>query len=187
MAWKRFPIPEFDYRPLRGLTYQEPEPIPKSEEEALVTAASSGDTSGAGAYPVTPDPGLLEALKFNGDYQQMVLCILPDGATIQGRSMAWHNQRAYLLDANADTAEVVHEWRTPRTHNTRLGPDDGVEAGRNVLYLLSGRILEDEDRGNRIMIDNDWSPEGANGFRILAGCDKGGDNFHDSCFMVRWT
>ena len=75
-----------------------------------------------------------------------------------------------------------------RTHNTRLGPEDGVMLDRPVVYILSGRILEDCDYGNRLMIDTGWSPgEGQAGYRILAGCDKGGDNFHDSCFMLSWA
>lgn len=188
MAWKRFPIPEFDHRSLRGLTYSPPETISKSEEDSLVAAALSGDQSGLGAYGVEPNAELLERLSFNGDHQQMILCILPaGGCRLLGRSMAWYNQRAYVLDANSPDAQVIHEWRTPRTHNTRLGPDDGVSLDRQVIYLLSGRILEDEDRGNRVMIDTGWSPgAGRAGYRILAGCDKGGDNFHDTCLMVSW-
>ena len=27
MSWKRFPVPEFDYAPLKGLTYAAPAPI----------------------------------------------------------------------------------------------------------------------------------------------------------------
>ncbi len=188
MAWKRFPIPEFDHRPLRGLTYTPPVPISKTEEDSLVATALSGDESGVGAYAVEPNADLLEKLSFNGDHRQMIMCIVPAGdCRLLGRSMAWYNQRAYVLDGNSADAEIIHEWHTPRTHNTRLGPDDGVSLDRRVIYLLSGRILEDEDRGNRVMIDADWSPgDGRAGYRILAGCDKGDDNFHDTCLMISW-
>ena len=92
------------------------------------------------------------------------------------------------MDKNAVDAEVLEKWRTPRTHNTRLGPEDGVTLDRTVVYILSGRILEDCDYGNRLMIDTDWSPgQGKAGYRIVAGCDKGGNDFHDSCFMLSWA
>ncbi len=188
MAWRRFPVPEFDHRSLKGMTYIPPAPISKDEEARIVAAAIGGDASVAGAYAVAPDPALLERLSFGGDYRQMILCALPGpGAHLVARSMAWFNQRAHVLDRNAADAETLYVWRTPRTHNTRLGPDDGVTLDRAVVYLLSGRILEDCDRGNRLMIDSNWRPgAGKAGYRILAGCDKGGDNFHDSCFMLSW-
>ena len=189
MAWKRFPVPPFDYRPLKGLDWKQPAVISKDEEARIVAAAKAGDASVAGAYAVDPDPALLERLAFGGDHRQMILCALPGpGAHLLGRSMAWFNQRAHVLDGNTADAEVLHTWRTPRTHNTRLGPEEGVTLDRAVVYILSGRILEDHDRGNRVMIDTDWSPgDGKAGYRIVAGCDKDGDNFHDSCFMLSWA
>lgn len=189
MAWKRFPVPQFDHRSLKGLTYSPPTTISKEEEARIVKGAADGDASVAGAYGVEPDAALLEKLAFRGDVQQMVLCALPTlETTLLGRSMAWFNQRAYILDANTPDAAVLHKWRTPRTHNTRLGPEDGVMLDRPFVYLLSGRILEDHDRGNRLMVDADWSPgEGRGGYRVVGGCDKGGDDFHDSCFMFTWA
>ncbi len=189
MGWKRFPVPAFDHRPLKGLDYTPPEVISKEEEARIVAAANAGDASVAGAYGVEPNPALLEKLSFRGDNRQMILCALPGpGAHLLGRSLAWFNQRAYLLDKNAADAEVLEKWRTPRTHNTRLGPEDGVTLDRSVIYILSGRILEDCDYGNRLMIDADWSPgDGKAGYRIVAGCDKGGNDFHDSCFMLSWA
>lgn len=189
MAWKRFPVPPFDHRSLKELKYQAPEVISKDDEARIVAAAQTGDASVAGAYAVEPDPALLERLAFRGDYRQMMLCALPGpGAHLLGRSLAWFNQRAHVLDRNAADAEVLQTWRTPRTHNTRLGPEDGVTLDRAAVYILSGRILEDHDRGNRVMVDADWSPgDGKAGYRIVAGCDKGGDNFHDSCFMLSWA
>jgi hypothetical protein len=189
MSWKRFPVPEFDHRPLKGLNYVAPTMISTADETRIVSAAESGDASVAGAYAVEPNSALLERLSFRGDFQQMILCALPGpGAHLLGRSLAWFNQRAYLLDSNAADAEVLHNWRTPRTHNTRLGPEDGITLDRMVIYILNGRILEDHDRGNRLMIDTDWNPgDGRSGYRIVCGCDKGGGDFHDSCFMFSWA
>jgi len=189
MAWKRFPVPEFDYRPLKGLNAAPPEPIAPEEATRIAEAAAGGDASVAGGYAVAPDPKLLERLELRGDHRVMVLCALPGaGAHLLARSMAWYNQRALVVDGNGADAEILYNWRTPRTHNTRLGPEDGVTLDRAVLYLLSARIREDELRGNRILIDNDWTPgEGRAGFRVLAACDKGEDNFHDSYFELSWA
>lgn len=189
MSWRRFPVPEFDHRALRGIDYAPPAPVSKEEETRIAAAAASGDPSVAGAYAVEPDQALLEKLCFRGDYRQMILCALPGpGAHLKARSMAWFNQRAYVLDRNDAGAETLYSWRTPRTHNTRLGPQEGVTLDRPFVYLLSGRILEDHDRGNRVMVDPAWAPGGGHaGYRVICGCDKGGDNFHDSCFMFSWA
>ena len=188
MSWKRFPVPAFEYSALRGLSFETPAPISKEEEARIVDAASSGDPSVVGAYPVIPDAALLEKLAFEGDERHMVLCALPTGgAHLLGRSMAWFNQRAYLLDANAADAKVLMDWRTPRTHNTRLGPENGVDLTLPFFYILSGRITLDGCIGNRVMIDAAWSPDGGHGYRVVCACDHGEPNFHDSCFMVSWA
>lgn len=189
MGWKRFPVPEFDHVSLKGLDFVPPDPISADEEQRIIAAASGGDASVAGAYAVTPDEGLLQRLSFEGDDIQMILCALPPGgADILGRSMAWFNQRAYFLNSNAADAEVLMTWHTPRTHNTRLGPENGTNVQLPYLYLLSGRITEDSTIGNRVMIESDWAPEdGGEGVRIICACNKGDPNFHDSCFAISWT
>lgn len=188
MGWLRFPVPEFDHRALKGLEFSPPPVLSREDEQKLLAACEAGDASVAGAYGVEPDAALLERLSLRGDHRQMMLCALPSrNATLVGRSMAWFNQRAHVLDRNHPDAKILHQWRTPRTHNTRLGPEDGVTIEMPVVYLLSGRILEDHDRGNRMMIDPNWQPpNGHAGYRVICGCDKGGDTFHDSCFMFSW-
>ena len=186
MTWKRFPVPEFDYRPLKGLSYVPPAPIPAAEAARVAAAAEAGDGAVTGGYAVEPNSELLESLAFEGDHRIMILCALPgDAGHLTARSMAWFNQRALVFADNAPGAEVLFDWRTPRTHNTRLGPLDGVPLGRKAVYLLSGRIVEGGLRGNRVMLDADWDAgTGRTGFRVLAGCDKGEDNFHDSYFEL---
>ena len=188
MAWKRFPVPEFEYRSLKARPYSAPGPISAEEAARVVEGLAAGDRSLAGAYAVTPDPALLERLDFRGDFQTMVLCALPgSGAHLLGRSYAWFNQRAFIVDRNAADAEVLYNWRTPRPMNTRFGPEDGVTLETAPVYVLSGRIVADHTRGNRVMIDSDWAPgEGCEGFRILAACNEGADDFHDSCFEFSW-
>ena len=189
MAWKRFHVPKFDHRPLKGLTYSAPPIIGRDEEARIAEAAAAGDASIAGAYGVEPDAALLERLAFQGDCKQMMMCALPTaGGHLLARSYAWFNQRAFVLDGNAPDASVLHEWHTPRPNNTRFGPEDGAPIERRVIYLLNGRILDDHTRGNRIMVDANWTPDdGAGGYRIIAACDPGEDNFHDSCFEVTWA
>ncbi|MEM7224467.1 MAG: hypothetical protein AAF495_15925 [Pseudomonadota bacterium] len=188
MEWRRFPVTAFDHRVLKKRPYAQPTPISGEEEARIVEAAAGGDASVAGGYAVTPNGALLEALDFRGAHQDMVLCALPGpGAQLLGRSYAWFNQRAFILDRNASDAETLFNWRTPRPMNTLLGPETGVTLDRAVIYILSGRMLSDHTRGNRVMIDQDWSPgEGRAGFRVITACDEGEDNFHDSCFELSW-
>ena len=188
MAWKRFPVPEFEYRSLKAKAYSAPEQISAEEAARIVEGLAAGDRSLAGGYAVAPDAVLLEKLDFRGDHQTMVLCALPGpGAHLLGRSNAWFNQRAFILDRNAADAETLFTWRTPRPMNTRFGPEDGLNLETAPVYVLSGRIVADYTRGNRVMIDNDWAPgDGREGFRIIAACDEGADDFHDSCFEFSW-
>ena len=72
--------------------------------------------------------------------------------------------------------------------NTSLGPKEGVTLEHQVVYLLSGRIVSDYTRGNRIMLDHAWTPPaGRAGFRVIAACDEGEDDFHESCFEFSWA
>jgi len=193
MAWIRFPVPAFDSGPLKKMAYEPPAPISGAEAARIVKAAEAGDSSVAGGYAVEPDAALLEKLDFRGDYRTMILCALPGpGARLLGRSYAWFNQRAFILDRNAADAEILYNWRTPRPMNTRFGPETGVILDRATICILSGRILADHTRGNRVMIDHDWSPgDGLAGFRIAAACDEGGgkeggDDFRNACFELSW-
>lgn len=189
MAWKRFPVPAFDYRSLKQMTYDPPAPISGAEVARIVEAAAAGDRSVAGGYAVQPDADLLERLDFRGSHRDMIFCALPGpGAQLLGRSFAWYNQRAFILGRNAADAETLYCWRTPRPNNTRFGPETGVTLDQSVIYILSGRIVSDHTRGNRVMIDRTWSP-GADrqGFRIVAACDEGANGFHDACFELSWN
>ena len=187
MAWKRFPVPEFDYAPLKNLTFDSPAPVSAAEAAEIAEAAAGGKPR-CGGYAVEPNSELLERLEFHGEYRQMILCALPGpGAHLLGKSYAWFNQRAFVLDRNEADAEILLNWRTPRPMTTRFGPETGVPLDRAAIYILSGRIVGNHTRGNRMMIDKDWQPpHGGEGFRIIGACDEGADDFHDSCFEVTW-
>ena len=192
MAWTRFPVPAFDPEALKKMAYNPPAPISAAEAARITKAAAAGDSSVAGGYAVEPNAALLERLNFRSPHRDMILCALPGpGAHLLGRSYAWFNQRAYILDRNAPDAETLYCWHTPRPMNTRFGPETGITLDRAMVYILSGRILSDHTRGNRVMIDRNWSPgAGRAGFRIIAACDEGsaGGNgdFHNSCFELSW-
>ena len=189
MAWKRFPVPTFDYAPLKGRAYERPATISSGEAQKIVAGAANGQADLAGGYFVEPDPALLGTLDYRGEFQDMAMCVLPDvGAKLVGNSYAWFNQRAFILDANSQDANTVFNWRTPRPMNTLLGPEEGVVLEHRIVFLLSGRIVSDYTRGNRVMIDDAWTPpEGRAGFRVIAACDDGEDNFHESCFEFSWA
>lgn len=188
-AWKRFHVPEFDHRSLKGMTFNPPEILASDKAAEIAAAANSGDAAAGGAYGVEPDAALLDKLSFGGDVRQMIQVAMPGAhKLVRARSYAWNNQRSFILDGNAADAEVIHNWRTGRPNNTRLGPDDdGTALEQSVIYLLSGRILEDGNRGNRVIVDADWNPgDGRAGVRVMAACDSGDDNFHDSYFEFSW-
>ena len=88
MEWRRFRVPAFDHRALKGRPYVQPTPISGEEEARIVAAASGGDPSVAGAYAVAPNKALLARLDVRGDHQVMMLCALPGpGAHLLGAPM----------------------------------------------------------------------------------------------------
>ena len=188
MEWKRFPVPEFDHKPLRGLTYEPPSPISATQAQEITTAAAQADASVAGAYAVEADPALLERLSFSGEHAIIMLCAMPrPDAHLLARSRAWFNQRAFILDGNTAQANILYEWSTPRTFNTCLGPQDGVTLDTAAIWILTGRIISDYTHANRVMVDTNWTPDNnLNGFRVIAASDVEAGQFHESCFELTW-
>ena len=191
IAWKRFPVPEFDYEPFVDMAYEAPKVLPSEEIDGLVAKLESGDESVCGAYAVAPPQALLEQHAFQGEDCHAIAVLLPaKPVQLLGRSHAWRVQRSLILaGTDPKTADVVHDWKTPRPMNTRLGPDDGVivEGGGAFLILL-GHKYADHWVGNRIIIENDWDPgENRNGFRILANSDPDLDDFHHSYLAFDWS
>ncbi len=189
MDWKRFPVPEFDCSALKGLTFEPPDPISQTQALATAAQAASTDASLAGGYVVEPDTALLERLNFSGEHAVIVLCALPgSGAHLLARSRAWFNQQAFILDGNTVDAQILHDWRTPRTFNNRFGPDDGLELSCTSIWILTGRVTADHTHANRVMIDTGWIPDNnRKGFRVIAAGDTEQGRFHDSCFELAWA
>jgi hypothetical protein len=189
VAWKRFPVPEFDYEPLRDLSAPPAKPIARSEADALAAKCKAGDLSVCGGYAVAPGAALLDRLKVKGDDAHAVMCLLPQKSVrLLGRSWAWRIQGAWVLDSlEAGSAKVLHHWKTMRPMNTRLGPDDGVTIKARICYVLTANRFADHWISNRSVIENAWSPgAGRKGFRILGGSDPELNDFHHTYLAFDW-
>lgn len=189
VAWTRFPVPEFDYEPLRGMNAQPVKPIEQGEGDALIAKLKAGDQSVCGGYALLPSAALLEKLKITGEHAYAVMCLLPPKPIhVLGRSWAWCIQSAWILDSlNPASANILHHWKTTRPMSTRLGPDDGVTLDAQVCYILTGNKYADHWIGNRTVID-DKADVGADrkGFRILGGSDPKLNDFHHTCITFDW-
>ena len=189
MQWERFQVPEFDYSALRNMVYEPRELLSSREACDIASRHTQGEAAAYGAYLCEPGPALVERFNFQGQHATAILCILPkSGARLLARSRAWFRQRLIILDDNGADGNVLHEWKTPRPFNTRLGPDDGVVLEHPVIWILSGRILDDQTRANRVMADALWKPDGERaGFRIVAANDTEKHQFHECCIEVSWS
>lgn len=179
VAWKRFPVPEFEYDQFKDMAYAPPERI----------SAEQAKSQAAGGYAIDIDPALAMRLSFTGDHLHGVLCVLPaGGARLTGRSHAWRIQRMVLLDGVGADAGIVADWKTTRPINTRLGPDDGIDLPGGAYLVLSGNKYANHWISNRTIVQNGLDlGEGRTGFRVLGASDVEIDDFHDSCLVFAWA
>jgi hypothetical protein len=190
VAWKRFPVPEFNYEPLRDLNAEPAKPVSESEAQTLLAKRNAGDLSVCGGYAVAASPALLDRLMIRGEHAHAVMCLLPPAPVhILGRSWAWRLQAAWILDGlDAGKTNILHHWKTTRPMNTRLGPDDGITLDARVCYVLTGNKYADHWISNRSVIENEWDAgAGRKGFRILAGSDPELNDFHHAYVAFDWA
>lgn len=182
---KRFPIPAFDRDRYKNMDWQSPKLLGREERERLIAAARAGDESAYGAWPVAADDAFFDRFKVRGDHRHAVMCLLPPkGAKVVGRSWAWHIQRALLVDSlDPGEAQVVHEWKTPRPMNTRLGPDNGVEVDRGVLYAVFGHLYSDHWISNRTLQER---PPEKKGYTVASASDESNNDFHACNLAFSW-
>jgi len=187
-SYKRFPIPEFDHVALKDISWAPPKFLDPAEVQRLISSRLKGDLSSLGAYPVTPSDALCESLRLHGDHRHAVLCILPDRSTVMGRSNAWSIQQAWILSSlEAQSLNVIAQWKTPRPMNTRLGPENGIELSAQAVYVLTGHRYGDHWIGNRSIIQPEWRKEGASGgFAIVSASLDEVNNFHDCNLYFSW-
>ena len=151
-------------------------------------AAAGGDEGAYGAYPVMPDPGLLQALRLQGEHCHAVMCLFPKGARVVGRSYAWARQQVFILDSlDANDHQVLASFNTPRPMNNRLGPDDGITVEAGVCYALFSHLYGDHFVGNRTLVENDWrDADTGTGFRVCSSYDDELEDFHDAVLFFSW-
>lgn len=186
---KRFPIPEFDRDQFKNLEWSPLAPLAADAEARLLSAWKSGDESICGAYPVTAPDTFFDRFSIRGEHRLAILCLLPKReVTLLGRSFAWKKQLALIVDSlDAQKAQTLHEWRTPRPMNTRLGPENGVTLNGGALYAVLAHRYADYFIGNRTMVDNEWrDAPGGRGFRIMSSSDDRMSDFHHANLFFSW-
>ncbi len=189
VEWQRFPVPEFKHEEFKDMEYEALALITAEDAAAMIGKLKGGDASVCGGHAIMPDDALFDRFSIKGDHRHAVLCLFPDKpVTLLGRTMAWFNQYALVLDSlDASSANILHEWRSPRPMNTRLGPEDGVPMSGGACYAIAGHLFADHYIGNRSIIQNDWDPgDGKAGFRILGNTDDELDDFHDTNLAFTW-
>lgn len=186
MAYVRFPVPEFDYKPLKNMSWQEPAWLSASEIDRIVAAQKKGDSTVLGAHPTKPSDAFFEKLSVTGGQRHAVMCVLPNKPVkVVGRSRAWFIQRAIGVDSlDSGAMNTMFEWTTTRPICTTLGPVDGITLHGGIVYVVCGRRYGDHWIGNRTILDNEWKK--GRGFRVLSAADDGPDDFHEVCLTFEW-
>lgn len=173
---KRFPVPEFDRHSLKDLDWTAPN-------------IEDGPTSDVpGCVAVDANPAFYEKFGFGGENLLAIACTLPSQpVTIWGNSYAWPIQRTVITDSlDAETCQIIADWKTPRPMNTRFGPDGGFSVNTKEAYVLVGHQIADYWVANRIMLDNEWTGNSQNGFRILSSSETEINDFHDAVVYFEW-
>jgi hypothetical protein len=184
---KRFPIPAFDRDPYKNMKWESPRLLSEGERASLVERAGRGDAGAFGSYPVGADEAFFDRFAVRGPHRHAVMCVLPRGEVrLVGRSWAWFLQRAVLVDSLEPGARVLHDWKTPRPMNTRLGPDEGVTLEGGVVYAVIGHRYGDHWVANRTLADNRGVPAGK-GFAVVSATDDDNHDFHACNLSFSWS
>jgi hypothetical protein len=184
---KRFPIPEFDRDQYKNMEWSAPKLLSRSEQERLIAAARKGDEKAYGCYPVEADAALYDRFGLTGENRHAVMCLVPPhGVQLTGRSWAWEIQRALVVNSiDPERSSVLHEWKTPRPMNTRLGPDGGVSLEAGVAFVLFGHKYGDHWIANRTLADR--RPAGAKGFSVISSSSDSANDFHACNLSFSWN
>ena len=177
MAYRRFPIPEFDHNAFRGLEWSEPDYLMGGD-----ISKKLGSVDTFGAFPLEASDDVLKKFSVHGENCHALLCKFPPGTRLVGRSYSWWLQRAVLTDSLVpETLNVIADWSTPRPMNTRFGPEEGIELDGKPVYVFSCHGHSNHWMGNRTLVQNL-----DHGFRIL-GCAKDDTaNFYEFCLTFTW-
>ena len=190
MAFLRFPVPAYDFKPFKDLSWSAPSYLSADEMQSRTDAQASGDAGAYGCHAVEAPSALFEKFNVRGEHCHAVMCVTPSSDIhILGRSYAWWNQRALILDSlDPAAATAVFDWRTPRPMNTRLGPDDGVTVSGGIHYVISSHMYDDHWLANRTITDNDWDGGDADGgFRVLGASKDDANEFCECNLSFTWS
>jgi len=183
MAYIRFSIPEYDYKQFSGLSWSAPDLM------SLENAENQTSLAEGGCCTVEAPDGVFEKLDIKGEHRHAIMCVVPQNAELLGQSYAWWKQRVVIVDSlDPGSMNILHDWRTPRSMNTRLGPDDGAALSAGTYFILTSHQYDDHWLGNRSVLDNEFDgAEAGNGFRVLATSKDGSDNFGETCLTFTWN
>ena len=190
MAFLRFPVPAYDFKPFKGLSWEAPTLLGSNNVGELAGRQAAGDADAYGCYQVEADGALFDKYNVRGDHCHAVMCVTPSTTVhLLGRSYAWWNQRVLILDSlDAGSANVVYDWRTPRPMNNRLGPDYGVDIDGGIHYVISSHMYDDHWVANRTIMDNDWDgDDAAGGFRVLGASKDDAAEFCECNLSFSWN
>jgi hypothetical protein len=184
---KRFPIPEFDRDQYRNMEWSAPKLLPRAEQERLISAARNGDEKAYGCYPVEADTAFYDRYRVTGPNRHAVMCLMPSrGVRLTGKSWAWEIQRALVVDSlDPARSSVLHDWKTPRPMNTRLGPDNGVALDGGVAFVVFGHRYGDHWIANRTLVDK--KPAAAKGFSVISSSNDEANDFHACNLSFGWN
>lgn len=189
VAWKRFPVPEFDHARYHGMDWHAPTLLSLAEAQALAQKSTGGDAKALGGHAFGAGPALAGRFGFSGPHLHAVACLVPKGgAHLFGRSHAWKIQRMVLIEwVGEEAGQLIVDWKTPRPMNTRFGPDDGVELAGGAYTLLCGHKYGAGWIGSRTIIENGVATgEGRTGFHVLAASDDRRNDFCHVCLTFDW-
>jgi len=189
MAYLRFQIPEYDFQPFKNLSWEAPSHLNSGEIDKIVAARGAGEADALGCFPVQADESVFANLNIRGEHCHAVLCATPSTTVhLLGRSYAWWNQRVLVLDSlDPQSMNIVHDWRTPRPMNNRLGPDYGIDLAGGIYYVISSHMYDDHWIGNRTIMDNDWDGgDASDGFRILGASKDDANEFCECNLSFSW-
>jgi hypothetical protein len=183
---KRFPIPEFDRDQYKNMKWTPPRLLSADEQATLVAGAKAGDSKAVGCHAVEAGAAFYDRFKLQGPHRHAVMCVLPRAQVkLVGRSWAWSIQRALMVDTlDAEKATVLHDWKTPRPMNTRLGPDNGVTLDGGIVYAVFGHQYSDHWISNKTLNDVKGVPPGK-GFNVVSASDQ--EDFHACNLFFSWT
>ena len=184
---KRFPVPSYSCEQYKNMEWDAPVLLSAEEQSRRIAAAEAGSADAWGCFAVDAPEAFYDRFKLRGAHRHVRMCVLPArDVTVVGRSHAWAIQQALLVDTlDAARCHVLHDWKTPRPMNTRLGPDNGVTLRGAVVYAVCAHRHGDHWIVNRTLTARaDGAEEG--GVDLLSASDDDVNDFHACNLSFRW-